>query len=107
MSCYYPYNYNDEVEKDLRMVHQNGSHNHVPGLDSLQQAPRLSTLKNKPSQTWKTSRVEYPNGGGRKSVAKKEHVNANNKAQPNFTPMLDQDTYPGEEQHEDLESVDC
>ena len=99
-------NYTDEVEEDFRVVHQKGSHNHHLTRDSLQQTLRLCTLNSNTRKTWKTYHVDYPSGGVRESVVKKEDVNTCKKDQPNFTPIYDQDAYPGEEQEEDLESVD-
>ena len=94
-------NYTDKTVDRLRVLHQNGTHNHPPPREPLKCAQSLSGQNNHTRKTWETPHAEYASGGGRKSVVKKEDVNTCKKAEPNFTLMQDQDAYPVEEQ--DLE----
>ena len=93
-------NYTDKTVDRLRVLHQNGTHNHPPLREPLKCAQSLSGQNNHTRKTWETPHAEYASGGGRKSVVKKEDVNKSSKGQAIFTPLHDQDIYPGEEEDE-------
>ena len=64
-------NYTDKTVDRLRVLHQNGTHNHPPLREPLKCAQSLSGQNNHTRKTWETPHAEYASGGGRKSVVKK------------------------------------
>ena len=60
----------------------------------------LSYINSSRSKIYLPSPAKYSNGGGRESVVKKADVNTSCKGQAIFTPLHDQDIYPGEEEDE-------
>ena len=85
----------DKAVDHLRVLHQNGVHNHAPSHESLKCAQRLSNINNNISKMSQASPAKYSSGGVRKNVAKMdrgmEHVNTSNGAHLNFTQTHNQD----------------